>query len=131
MKIRVRKNFTSRDLMRDISVSPRTMREAGEQVAADIKQRTEQGRDAEGRAFARGATGEPVDLRATGQMLDDLVVTEVDAHRVRVGFRTERSAKLAELHEHGTSRMPARPFMRASAAAVARVVRLLKARIGR
>jgi len=107
------------------------MRQAGEMVAADIRERTASGRDADGRGFAPGTDGAPVDLRASGQMLDDLVVTEATDQRVRVGFKTDRSERIAALHESGTRNMPARPFVGVSRAMVERVMRLLKARMGK
>lgn len=107
------------------------MRAAGELVAADVRARTRAGLDADGQRFAPGADGDPVDLRASGQMLADLGVIEATDHGVKVGFKTERSARIAGYHESGTRTMPARPFVGLSRAMVDGVVRFLKQRMGK
>ena len=58
-------------------------------------------------------------------------IIEATDHGVKVGFATERLARLAALHESGTKHMPARPFLGLSRAMVDRVVRFLKARMGK
>lgn len=45
-------------------------------------------------------------LTDTGEMYGSLQVVETDAHELRVG----RTVPYAKYHEHGTSRMPARPL---------------------
>lgn len=126
----MRRNFKFADLDREWH-STRAMRAAGQAVADDIKQRTTAGRAADGRAFERGADGGPVDLKATGQMLNDLVVIEATDRSVKVGFRTERSERIARYHEEGTKHMPARPFMRLGRAALDRVLRVFRERVGK
>ncbi|MCC7241203.1 MAG: phage virion morphogenesis protein [Acidobacteria bacterium] len=129
MGVRVRRNFR----FREIPTTPgrSAMRRVGEDIAADVRQRTASGRDADGAAFAPGADGEPVDLRDSGRMLDDLTVLEASDRGVKVGFKTERSARIAQYHETGTKHMPARPFIAMSRAMVERAVGLIKARLGK
>lgn len=129
-RIRVRRNFTGRDLLREIRVSEQTMREAGRRIADDIKAQTARGVDADGRVFAKTNDGSVPDLSESGQMIDDFGVLSADETGVRVGFRTERSARIAAFHEEGTSRMPRRSFVGVTAATLDRVVRFLKARMG-
>lgn len=129
VRVRVRRNFSRRDLLRDISISKRTMRAAGQQIAEDVRDRTRAGVDAEGRPFAPHEgeqAGERVDLADTGQMLRDLEVLEATEHGVKVGFRTARSERLAALHEQGTRHMPARPFLALSSATIERVMQILR-----
>ena len=85
---------------------------------------------ADGGPFAPAADGNRVDFQTTGQMLAELWVIEATDKRVRAGFATERSPRLAALHEEGTSRMPAR-FLRLSSAMVTELVRFLKDRMGK
>ena len=89
--------------------------------------------DAEGRPFEPGAEGErrSICARAGPDAEPTCVVTEATDHGVKVGFATERLARLAALHESGTKHMPARPFLGLSRAMVDRVVRFLKARMGK
>jgi len=125
-RVRVKSNFRMSELGRDLIREP-DMRKAADEVIDKIKARTLAGTDETGRAFAPTATGAPADLRETGQLLADLAVLEATKHKVRVGFRTERSARVASYLQNGTSRMKARPFIGLPArwvdAFVARVIR--------
>jgi hypothetical protein len=106
------------------------MRRAGEQAANGIRERTRRGIDEDGRPFAPGADGQRVDMSASGRMLNDLTVLEATNYSLKIGFKTDPSARIAALHDAGTSRMPSRRFLGLSAAMVDGLVRFLKARLG-
>jgi hypothetical protein len=89
----------------------RVMREALQEAANSTRRRTASGLDEDGKPFAAGADGQPVDLSASGRMLDDYNVTSATETRGTLGFSTDRSARLAALHEQGTRYMPARRFL--------------------
>lgn len=55
--------------------------------------------------------GRPILVR-TGQMLADFGVTLATSTRATIGFMSGRSARIAQYHQSGTGRMPARPFQR-------------------
>ena len=133
IRVRVRRNWKRGDLATEAQLSSHTTREAGERKdrRAPVRERTARGLDEEGHPFAGGADGQPVDLQATGQMLADLEVIEATETGVRVGFRTERSARLAALHEQGISRMPARRSSGLSEAMLKVVAQFIKTRDGK
>lgn len=64
-------------------------------------------------------------------MLADLQLIEASDYGVKVGFRTERSERIARYHEEGTRHMPRRPFVGLTAATKDRIVRFLKQRMGK
>jgi hypothetical protein len=121
-RVRVRRNFTFTDALRDEMPTEAAMRLEGQQIAADIKRRTASRLDEDGKPFTPKADGTPATL---GGLLDDLAVTEVTRNRVRVGFRTEDAEELGRFHQEGTRRMPARPFLGLSARQIDGVVRRL------
>ena len=52
-----------------------------------------------------------VDLQGSGEMLRDYDVVETTDHSVKLGFTSERSSKIGELHDRGTKNMPARRWV--------------------
>lgn len=114
-RVRIRRNFKFVDLLDDIAPTERDMRKAGEQLAVKIENRTLRGLDENNREFIELA--EPkygstrADLHDTGKMFEDFGVVEASRKRFVLGFRSKRAEQIAGFHQHGTSKMPARPFL--------------------
>jgi hypothetical protein len=130
MKLTVRRNFKFANIV-DGLIDESAMREAGNELATKIKERTLRGLDEDGRRFEPTESGAPADLHASGRLLDDLGVVEASNRRVVVGFRTERSRRIAGYLQHGTSNMPARPFLGVPARWAVDILRRLVQRRGR
>lgn len=134
MGMRATRNFSLKGMQ---FVPGRThMQKVGDQLAARTVARTMAGRDENGHPFKPYAVdgpkaGQRVDLTETGEMLADygpLVVTE---RYVGLGFATERSRKLADIHNKGKGHMPVRRFTGVPAAWVTEVRALLSQGVSR
>jgi hypothetical protein len=128
-RIRIRKNFTFADLLDDVTPTEREMRKAGEELAVKIENRTLRGRDENNQPFAPLAQpkygSDRSTLHDTSRMFEDFGVVEASRKRFVLGFRSRRSERIAEYHQHGTRRMPARPFLGVPARWVTDLVRAL------
>lgn len=121
MAIKVRRVYYLRDIIASKPLSPGFMQAQGKSIVDRAKRRTLSELDDRNRQFkplspayaktkARTHPGRTILVR-TGQMLDDWGVTKATGTMFRLGFTTERSAKIANYHQTGTRRMPARRLL--------------------
>ena len=136
----VRRNFKFADILKDVSPTEAYMRKLGEQLAVRIENRTLAGLDEDGKPFApyspeyqaRKKYGRStVDLHLASEMFKDFGVVSATSKRVALGFRTERSERLAAYHEAGAGHLPVRKFLGVPAAWVRELLGPLGRRLRR
>lgn len=131
-RMTVKRNFSFAKVLDDLQPSEADMREAGEQLAVKIENRTLAGLDEDGRRFAPYARGRrkfgkrAVDLHDTGRMFQDFGVVKATRRMFALGFRSRRSERIADWLSSGTSRMPARRFLGVPASWIDDLIRTLK-----
>ena len=120
--------------------NPAIMREIGQRLVVNIVRRTMSGKDENNRNFAPYAAStrrrKPtyggrggVDLYETGQMLNNLDVTEVTAKTVKAGFTDSEMEARARHHIEGHGSLPVRAFMGISKSWVDDIIKLIKQRM--
>lgn len=100
-------------------ITPAQAVEIGRRQLDRIRRRCAIGLSAEGAPFAAYSDdyakkkGGPVNLTATGEMLDSLEVFEANETSVTIGIRGEPAIR-GEAHQEGTTTLPARPWLGAT-----------------
>lgn len=121
MAIKVRRTYYLRDIIASKPLPSSFMRAQGQALIARAKRRTLSELDDHNRQFkalspayaktkARTHPGRTILVR-TGQMLDDWGLIAATGTMFRLGFTTDRSARIAGYHQRGTRRMPARRLL--------------------
>jgi hypothetical protein len=134
-RVTVRRNFSFEKIVKE-AVPNGVMREAAHALAQRIERRALSGLDENNRRFApyapstreRGGKS-TVDLHDTGQMFRDLQPVKVTRTAFGLGFRTERSERLAIWHESGAGTLPVRKFMGVPAVWVGDIVRFIQSKL--
>ena len=126
-RVRVTRNFKFTELLDDIAPTEPLMRQAGEELAVKIENRTLAGRDENDRPFPLRTTGGPRGPSSRVAMFKDFGVTSATRRGFTLGFRSRRSERIAEYYLHAMpSRMPARAFCAVPARWVRDIIRRLR-----